>query len=125
MAEPYISGEDLSTRRRFYAWKSKKAKPLVRRSEKKWSFWADLNRRPTDYESVALPTEPQKHIGGFPPNDIKLCSFNCTKLFDKCMNFVSVFLKIFVMIFNIFFVLFYFLIKRFFKRIDIILMSFD
>ena len=26
-----------------------------------WSFWPDLNRRPIDYESIALPTEPQKH----------------------------------------------------------------
>ena len=24
-----------------------------------WSYWADLNRRPADYESAALPTEPQ------------------------------------------------------------------
>ena len=27
-----------------------------------WSFWPDLNRRPIDYESIALPTEPQKHV---------------------------------------------------------------
>lgn len=25
-----------------------------------WSFWADSNRRPSDYESLALPAEPQK-----------------------------------------------------------------
>ena len=24
-----------------------------------WSYWPDLNRRPADYESAALPTEPQ------------------------------------------------------------------
>ena len=24
-----------------------------------WSYWADSNRRPADYESAALPTEPQ------------------------------------------------------------------
>ena len=24
-----------------------------------WSWWPDLNRRPADYESAALPTEPQ------------------------------------------------------------------
>ena len=27
-----------------------------------WSCWADSNRRPADYESAALPTEPQQHI---------------------------------------------------------------
>ena len=26
-----------------------------------WSRWADLNRRPTDYESVALPAELHRH----------------------------------------------------------------
>ena len=25
----------------------------------RWSYWPDLNRRPADYESAALPTEPQ------------------------------------------------------------------
>ena len=30
-----------------------------------WSFWPDLNRRPIDYESIALPTEPQKHSYAF------------------------------------------------------------
>ena len=24
-----------------------------------WSYWPDSNRRPADYESAALPTEPQ------------------------------------------------------------------
>ena len=24
-----------------------------------WSYWPDLNRRPADYESAALPTETQ------------------------------------------------------------------
>ena len=24
-----------------------------------WSYWPDLNRRPADYESAALPAEPQ------------------------------------------------------------------
>ena len=27
-----------------------------------WSWWTDLNRRPTDYESVALPTAPHQQI---------------------------------------------------------------
>ena len=26
-----------------------------------WSYWPDLNRRPADYESAALPTEPHQH----------------------------------------------------------------
>ena len=26
-----------------------------------WSLWAGSNRRPADYESAALPTEPHKH----------------------------------------------------------------
>ena len=26
-----------------------------------WSWWPDLNRRPADYESAALPTEPHQH----------------------------------------------------------------
>ena len=26
-----------------------------------WSWWPDLNRRPADYESAALPTEPYQH----------------------------------------------------------------
>ena len=25
-----------------------------------WSYWPDLNRRPADYESAALPTEPHQ-----------------------------------------------------------------
>ena len=29
---------------------------------KKWSLWAGSNRRPVDYESTALPTEPHKHV---------------------------------------------------------------
>jgi hypothetical protein len=28
-----------------------------------WSWWPDLNRRPADYESAALPTEPHQHAG--------------------------------------------------------------
>ena len=24
-----------------------------------WSYWPESNRRPADYESAALPTEPQ------------------------------------------------------------------
>ena len=28
-----------------------------------WSRWPDLNRRPADYESAALPTELQRPIG--------------------------------------------------------------
>ena len=35
--------------------KMKKAKHLLRL----WSYWPDSNRRPADYESAALPTEPQ------------------------------------------------------------------
>ena len=27
-----------------------------------WSWWPDLNRRPTDYESVALPAELHQHM---------------------------------------------------------------
>lgn len=27
-----------------------------------WSWWPDSNRRPVDYESTALPTEPHQHI---------------------------------------------------------------
>ena len=27
-----------------------------------WSWWADSNRRPADYESAALPTEPHQQI---------------------------------------------------------------
>ena len=27
-----------------------------------WSWWPDLNRRPADYESAALPTEPHQQI---------------------------------------------------------------
>ena len=27
-----------------------------------WSYWPDLNRRPADYESAALPTEPQQRV---------------------------------------------------------------
>ena len=30
-----------------------------RKTEGVWSYWADSNRRPADYESAALPTEPQ------------------------------------------------------------------
>ena len=26
-----------------------------------WSWWPDLNRRPADYESAALPTELHQH----------------------------------------------------------------
>ena len=29
---------------------------------KKWSLWEGSNRRPVDYESTALPTEPHKHV---------------------------------------------------------------
>ena len=39
----------------------KKQKTDVRDIRFLWSFWPDLNRRPIDYESIALPTEPQKH----------------------------------------------------------------
>ena len=36
----------------------------------RWSFWADSNRRPSDYESLALPAEPQKQdIGLFVARD--------------------------------------------------------
>ncbi len=41
--------------------KSKSTNNFVSASAK-WSFWPDLNRRPIDYESIALPTEPQKQI---------------------------------------------------------------
>ena len=27
----------------------------------RWSWWSDLNRRPTPYQGVALPTVPQQH----------------------------------------------------------------
>ena len=27
-----------------------------------WSWWPDLNRRPADYESAALPTEPHQQV---------------------------------------------------------------
>ena len=29
-----------------------------------WCRWADSNRRPTDYESVALPTELHRRVSG-------------------------------------------------------------
>ena len=34
----------------------KKSSPILRAS---WSYWPDSNRRPADYESAALPAEPQ------------------------------------------------------------------
>ena len=34
----------------------KKSSPVLRAS---WSYWPDSNRRPADYESAALPAEPQ------------------------------------------------------------------
>ena len=55
-------------------WTHKKSSPLFRRIRKPskkghdsrrdlfWSCWPDLNRRPADYESAALPTEPQQHM---------------------------------------------------------------
>ena len=34
-------------------------------SEKKWSWWTDLNPRPADYKSAALPTELHQRIAAF------------------------------------------------------------
>ncbi len=31
------------------------------KKSKRWSRWPDLNRRPIDYESIALPTELHRH----------------------------------------------------------------
>ena len=36
-----------------------KRQPLYQEGLSFWSYWPDLNRRPADYESAALPTEPQ------------------------------------------------------------------
>lgn len=30
-----------------------------KKATQRWSYWPDSNRRPADYESAALPTEPQ------------------------------------------------------------------
>ena len=45
---------------------SVECKPILQRKKSPinrlfslWSYWPDSNRRPADYESAALPTEPQ------------------------------------------------------------------
>ena len=43
---------------RTQAVKERVLKPL-RFQDSLWSYWPDSNRRPADYESAALPTEPQ------------------------------------------------------------------
>ena len=37
---------------------------LLKSTNQKWSWWTDLNPRPADYKSAALPTELHQHIGG-------------------------------------------------------------
>ena len=38
-----------------------KKSPQTKKSAATWSWWPDSNRRPTDYESVALPAELHQH----------------------------------------------------------------
>ena len=48
---------------RLLHWKvAKNFCPLVKRGQKGWSWRPDLNRRPTHYECVALPTELHQQV---------------------------------------------------------------
>ncbi len=38
-----------------------------------WSWWPDLNRRPADYESAALPTEPHQHQRDYYSREAGVC----------------------------------------------------
>ena len=48
-----------------------------------WSLWAGLNRRPVDYESTALPTEPHKQIGAIAPSLYLLYKIACKMLHSR------------------------------------------
>ena len=43
-------------------WKHRKIKISATTVTEIWSWWPDSNRRPTDYESVALPAELHQHM---------------------------------------------------------------
>ena len=53
----------------------------------RWSWWTDLNPRPADYKSAALPTELHQHLTG------SIIIANTTpfvnRIFSKSQNFFS------------------------------------
>ena len=42
-----------------------KIKAYCLNSRLQWSWWTDLNPRPADYKSAALPIEPHRHLSGW------------------------------------------------------------
>ena len=53
--------------------------------KKRWSWWTDLNPRPADYKSAALPTELHQRLHPFIATDIILAyqETDVNRFFDK------------------------------------------
>ena len=56
-----------------------------------WSHWADSNRRPTHYECVALPTEPQWLACALPGKDNSQKERAKVVLFFETAKFFGIF----------------------------------
>ena len=60
-----------------------------------WSWWTDLNPRPADYKSAALPAELHQRFCRFS----RVLVYNNTS-FLKCQHFFKIFFKIFSKVFQ-------------------------
>ena len=65
--------------------------PLGNTPTKKWSWWTDLNPRPADYKSAALPAELHQRFSLYSLE----CLYIITQVFEKVKRFLKSFLRFF------------------------------